>query len=157
MKLLFLDFDGVLNSDYWFQSKQYRMQKDDFDPKLIDRINEIVKITGAKVIISSSWKSAYSVSELDEMLKTRGAKFKVEDKTPRTNFNMTNRGIEIESYINSLSELPESIVIIDDVNNMGTLSPYLILTDERYGITKNDVKSAIEMLNKPFRRDNVTE
>lgn len=51
-KYLFLDVDGVLNSDKWYHEDHVYPQGD-FDPKCVDIINDIVSKTDCKVIVSS--------------------------------------------------------------------------------------------------------
>lgn len=47
-KYLFLDVDGVLNSDEWYHeewNKDHVYPQGDFDPKCVDIINDIVSKT----------------------------------------------------------------------------------------------------------------
>lgn len=51
-KILFLDIDGVLNSDEWFEKCYNKKVYDDgIDPKLVQKINKL----DCEVVISSSW------------------------------------------------------------------------------------------------------
>ena len=51
-KILFLDIDGVVNSDNWYNKTRGR--SGDFDPEAIALLNQLKDI-GAEVVISSSW------------------------------------------------------------------------------------------------------
>jgi hypothetical protein len=51
-KILFLDIDGVVNSDRWYNKTRGR--SGDFDPESIALLNQLKDI-GVEVVISSSW------------------------------------------------------------------------------------------------------
>ena len=68
-KYLFLDIDGVLNHDEWFESEQYKKhqenwQKSMFDPVCVERVNKILEATGARLVVSSSWRSMTDLEEI---------------------------------------------------------------------------------------------
>ena len=82
-KYLFLDIDGVLNHDEWFESDVYKKNQNNwkvsmFDPKCIERVNTILEKTGAKLVVSSTWRN---MTDLEEIFAGVGlpAKF---DRTP---------------------------------------------------------------------------
>lgn len=54
MKLIFLDIDGVLN--YEGYERFTRMGTRFVDPVLIKRLKKIIDRTGAKVVLSSTWR-----------------------------------------------------------------------------------------------------
>ena len=53
MKVIFLDIDGVLNSD---QTSNPRKLPYITDRKLLTRFKRVLKRTGAKVVLSSTWR-----------------------------------------------------------------------------------------------------
>lgn len=53
MKVIFLDIDGVLNSD---QMKNPRELPYIVDEKLLEMLRELLMRTGAKVVLTSSWR-----------------------------------------------------------------------------------------------------
>jgi HAD domain in Swiss Army Knife RNA repair proteins len=53
MKVIFLDIDGVLNSD---QTPNPRKLPYVVDRKLLTRFKRVLKRTGAKVVLSSTWR-----------------------------------------------------------------------------------------------------
>ena len=57
MKIIFLDIDGVLNT--------YNSM-DRFCPKAVSCLNEFVQESGAKVVISSSWRLSWKIEEMRE-------------------------------------------------------------------------------------------
>lgn len=61
-KIIFLDFDGVLNTEYYQRLLQYegKVWQDKhgacFDPKAVKQLQTIVEMTHADIVIASSWK-----------------------------------------------------------------------------------------------------
>ena len=53
MKAIFLDIDGVLNSEETDNPRNFPYF---IDRRLLNRFKELVRITEAKVILSSSWR-----------------------------------------------------------------------------------------------------
>lgn len=64
MKVIFLDIDGVLNSNDWYVKTRGvgGYNGGDVDPECIELINDLIDATGAKIIMSSSWRSDYENS-----------------------------------------------------------------------------------------------
>jgi hypothetical protein len=91
MKIIFLDFDGVLNSEMWYKRRFNEMDMEstiskypfyEFDPLSIEQLNRIVVETSAKVVVSSTWRIGRTVEELQQMLNTVGFVGEVIDTTP---------------------------------------------------------------------------
>uniref|UniRef100_UPI002FD91380 HAD domain-containing protein n=2 Tax=Bacteroidales TaxID=171549 RepID=UPI002FD91380 len=61
-KIIFLDFDGVLNTEYYQAQllRQGRSCKDEngmfFDPEAVAQLKRVVDETNADIVIESSWK-----------------------------------------------------------------------------------------------------
>lgn len=164
MKLLFLDFDGVLNSDVYMKSKAYQDEvaglsdweviqqahHTHLDPDALALIAKIVDATGAVVIASTTWRLRYSNDEMNLMLSNRGAKFRISGSTPAIRMFGSDRGAEIKRYMENSLDEPESFVIIDDIDffiHYKDLYPHFIQTDSKYGIRQSDVERAIKILN----------
>ena len=93
-KYLFLDVDGVLNSVSWYRAewnKDHVYPQGDFDPKCVEIVNRIVKETGCKVVVSSSWRAEIN---LQSIFDKAGLKFKIHSITP---FGV-HRGGEIKDW-----------------------------------------------------------
>lgn len=58
MKVIFLDIDGVLNNNDYYErrSKGLINNKHDIDELLISRVNDIVEATNAVIVVSSTWR-----------------------------------------------------------------------------------------------------
>ena len=176
MKVLFLDIDGVLNSENWFAYRIYCVKNnmvnilmnfvdtDDrnikhkltmLDDRAIANLNRIIEETGCKVVLSSSWRSSIESENIftQNLLKLKGFKYEFYDVTPRLWFSdfSIRRGEEIKFWLDKESEKHEieSFVILDDDSDM--LSEQMnnfIHVDGQVGLTDRDVLTAIEILNK---------
>ena len=61
-RIIFLDFDGVLNTEY-YQNQLYHEGKawqDEhgsyFDPETVEQLKRIIDTTQADIVVESSWK-----------------------------------------------------------------------------------------------------
>lgn len=164
MKYIFLDIDGVFNSSEYDKSERYLLETvgmsdaeimliahhTHIDPEAVKVFNDLVARSGAVVVLSSTWRAKYSVDEMNEMLKGRGATFKVSAATPILFGKLSARiprGKEIAHFLRLLETPPESFVIIDDHDDMLQLKKNLVQTNVKFGITKDDVEKALKILN----------
>lgn len=166
MKLIFLDFDGVVNSDKYTNSASYKKEAEGkteaeimliahylhIDPEAIKLLNDLVEKSGAKVIASTTWRLHYSLDELNKMIKDRGATFEIVGVTPRIYpkkmSQFVQRGEEIQAYLDSLTEIVEGFVIIDDGSDMLHLKKHLVQTTMAAGLKFNHITWAMNILNK---------
>lgn len=165
MKLIFLDIDGVLNSTKYVCSDYYKQATAGMsdaevmliahhlhlDPDAIKLVNDLVKRSGAQVVLSSTWRGKYSCAEMTEMMKGRGAEFEISDATPalfgKVHSSRIPRGKEITHYLKLLEKQPEAYVILDDHDDMMHHLPYLVKMDVKLGLTQDDVEKALKILN----------
>ena len=161
MKVIFLDIDGVLNH------KGCKEKIDDCyfveEPLIMNLVN-LIEETGAKVVLSSTWRLGWL--EMDSGLDTKEVKhFKaLRDKlanygieflsrTPimTPNNDMRERGKEIKSWLEHWGgETIESFVILDDLD-YPYLQPYIhnvVHTEFSNGLTAQNVREAIIILNQ---------
>src|SRR5271170_150041 len=85
MKVLFLDFDGVLNS-YRFMLEERGMGRTGvagLDPKAMTHVNYICGKTDAMIVVSSSWRYGRTLGELKDILSAVGCTAIVRDVTPQ--------------------------------------------------------------------------
>ena len=61
-KIIFLDFDGVLNTEHYqgllqYQGKSWQDKYGAFfDPNAVKQLKRIIDATGADIVVESSWK-----------------------------------------------------------------------------------------------------
>ncbi|MCD9584774.1 HAD domain-containing protein [Tenacibaculum maritimum] len=127
MKIIFLDIDGVLNSRVWYNSNEYKTMgtsiKRYFDPKCVQLLNNITLETGAKIVVSSSWRVTRSLVQLQDLFKLIGITGKVYGKTQDLSLYETDsknlRGLEIKDWITTNEKRiksPIQYIILDDEN-----------------------------------------
>ena len=150
--ILFLDFDGVLNSGTYMYKDNIltpSMVSDldvSIDPVAVQRLNTIIAKTNCSVVISSSWRIAYKLKHIRHILNRYGFTGNIIGATPR--FGWQPRGNEIQSWIDSQNVKPTSICILDDSSDMTHLSHYLVQTTWADGLQDVHVKLAIAMLEE---------
>jgi len=120
MKLIFLDFDGVVNTRLYDSKKNkigyFHPSDGEVNNKnAIDFLNLLVKETSAKIVVSSTWRRGETVETLSEWLYNSGFEGEVIGKTPVMDDYC--RGAEIEEYLLRLKDV-ESYVILDDDSDM---------------------------------------
>lgn len=170
-KLIFLDFDGVINHRAWLSGPRsanhdgsydpFMHAHRSFDPACVARINRIVKVTGARIVISSSWRShkrgtGGSKTFLAGVLCSlglRNAQKVIQGITPDLSRPHGESGIyiavsrwqEISLY---LDDHPcDAFCILDDDAMNDAPPDRFIRTDFNTGITEADVDRAISILN----------
>lgn len=158
MKIIFLDIDGVLNSRIYDRKRNWKEQTE-LDETRLPLLKDIVDETGAKIVLSSTWKEHWDKDpeKCDKdgiyIVKTF-AKFGLEiyDKTPDLGRNF-DRPDEIITWLNATQEAIESFVIIDDYRYAwGSLSNRFVKTNYYYGLglEEEHVQKAIKILNQPI-------
>lgn len=110
MKVIFLDVDGVLNSDEYFDKiRNLDIQgiEREVDIEKIKLLKKAIDKTGAKVVLSSSWRYTKYAQYLKELLSNYDIYV---DSTP---FIENERGLEIKKWLSDNQDV-EDFVILDD-------------------------------------------
>lgn len=136
MKVVFLDVDGVLISE---QSMKKLGCADRPDPACVERLNRITDATGAKIVVSSTWRF---FSDIDAILWAWGITATVIGKTGRGK----TRGAEINAWLRETEFQIDRWVILDDDSQLGKLLGGAVVTDWKMGLTDGDAQAAIKRL-----------
>lgn len=163
MKIIFLDFDGVLNHEV-FYGKRMEIGIDKYptyplseiDPESVKNLNYIIEKTDAKVVVSSVWRHGRTIQELQNILDQLGFKGEIIDVTPDFRSDNCLRGNEILKWIKSNEELLgksyadfENYVILDDDSDMLYWQRNNFIHVDRYvGLTITNTFVAIRILNQ---------
>ena len=155
MKIIFLDIDGVLNSEM-YESKRGEERADNrIDLSRVKLLKDIVTATDAKIVLSSTWRLDWGKSTelcgedgkyMNHCLAQYG--LSIIDKTP-FNSMIDDRRREILTWLSHHRGEVESFVILDDINcGWGDLDRRVVVTDPYgYGLNEEHVKKAIKLLN----------
>lgn len=155
MKVIFLDFDGVITT----YKSQYQLDEEKM--KLVKRI---CSNTGAKIVISSSWRRWTLEDTIKDITDTskwgvpvpftplekvvgvtsRVYAFKNDDVQHHCR---VPRGVEIKMYLDEHTDIDKYVILDDDSDMLLEQATYFIQTDGVEGITEDDVNKAIEILN----------
>ncbi len=124
-KIIFLDIDGVLRthkSDLEWSNKLdtpiFKGANRLFDKTAVDNLNEVIFLTGAKIVVTSNWRIDLSLEELQRIFKERGVIGEVIGKTGLGHLKsgspipIGHRGSEIQDWLEKSTV--EKYVVIDD-------------------------------------------
>ena len=125
--IIFLDIDGVLNSDSTFKENEgfskaisklpknsspsplYLSQINDLDNNKISLIKELSHVTNSKIVITSTWRNLKIWPLIEEYLITKG--LPIIYTTP---YIENNRSKEIATYLKEHPDISNFIIIDDD-------------------------------------------
>ncbi len=141
MKVIFLDIDGVLSG------QKYQMEAVG-DPPFIDVsrfeiLKEIIDKSGAKVVLSSTWKTSWVKGEdFDCIFADAG--IDVYDTTPA----LGRKNIEISAWLTAHPETQSFVILDDAAGGWGELLPKVVITNPEYedGLEKKHIAPALEIL-----------
>lgn len=144
-KILFLDIDGVLNTDrqQWYCQMNSIAPVDKFgyafDSKAVENLATILEETGAEIVISSSWKFL-GLQTLQKMWKDRNMPGTILDITP----DGDNKGLKIDEWLLKHEGQVSGYAIIDDENDMQPEQQgHFVQTNPQFGITLKDAERVI--------------
>jgi hypothetical protein len=149
MKILVLDFDGVLNSlrsAMAFGNYPHRLPQDLalFDPVALGIVRRLCAETGAVVVISSTWRRSHARVVIAEALG-----LEVVGCTPAYNACGVKRGDEIQQWLDSHAQQVEKYCILDDDSDMlEHQMPFFVKCDGEVGVSAQNYKDALSILGK---------
>lgn len=159
MNIIFLDFDGVMDTAYY---DAYLVRNDLpesdangrplFDPQCIDNLKKIIEHTGADIVVTSDWKYIDSFSNLLDMWEQRKMPGLLLDTTPNIS---SHRGNEIDCWLKECKSAC-NYVIIDDLGaenfNYHQLEN-LVIVNPYTGLDDNVADRAISILNRQINNE----
>ena len=161
MKIIFLDFDGVMH----VISQGHDEFGGGFHEEFVDSLARIVDVTDAKIVISAGART-YGTDEMQRMWRCRNLPGEVIDVTPfeymfigdqdPEDYDKPNRGKEIQWWLDHNQRI-ENYVILDDDDDMleSQLSHFVKChgnndhpdcVDDGYGLTAKCADKAIAIL-----------
>lgn len=113
MKVIFLDIDGVLNSDEYFdkiEGQNIHGIEKDIDVETIKLLKKAIEETGAKVVLSSSWRYRKRAQDLKQLMFECGVT--VHSSTP---YLENVRGEEIKQWLKEHPDTEDFVLLDDEV------------------------------------------
>ena len=148
LKIIFLDFDGVIST----HEKGIKL-----DTEKVALLEEILSATGAKIVVTSSWR--VGTRNKDEFVNKLFNFHRSKDyisKCPlfvNSIYDVTDtmgndRGEEIQRWIDKHENEIDQYIILDDENEYSDEQLFnFVQTDEYEGLTIREAKLCIKMLN----------
>ena len=141
MKIVFLDIDGVLNN------VASAAEGVDIIPEKVILVRRLCEITGAEIVISSSWRIMYDLAHIRDVLYHTGLKqVQVIDETPRLNSIGSTRGHEIQKWLDEHPEVTEYVIFDDDSDMLPDQKLNFIKTENFVGLTYKEFDEALSIL-----------
>ena len=158
MKVIFLDKDGVLNSDEYFD-KIERLDingvESDIDKEKVKLLKESVDATGAKVVVTASARYTTNGQLLIQLLREQQI---LVDVTPYIN---NIRGKEIKQWLAENPDTEDFVILDDEIFDSydEELMKKLIKISNGNGINfgeglqRKDIEQIIQRLGKKRQKD----
>ena len=147
MRYIFLDIDGVLNTGR-NDCLDPERNGHPFDSEAVLNLGRIVRETGARIVISSSWRHM-GVGKLREMWGRWGLPGDVGGVTPGVwgeDVAFPTRGEEIKAWLETCPS-PVSYVVLDDFDEHAAgQEGRWVIVNPHPGISADDAENAISIL-----------
>lgn len=164
-RILFLDFDGVLNTDNYTkrlvaEGKAYRdVYGDLFDPEAVRNLKRIIdSVADVKIVITSTWKDTIGADNVRQLWKDRYMPGRIYGMTKPfipdffsmdSDFElaiMAGKGHEVKQWLEEHAKGEHRYVILDDMSYfLPEQEPHLVKVDQFRGITEEDSAKAIRL------------
>jgi hypothetical protein len=170
-KYIFLDIDGVLATPKSIEGVGGEWKMEDEKQELL---KHIIDSTGAKIVLSSSWRK-WDIESTIEFMKEEGFWFsdlivgvtirayQYLDRTKKIHLSIP-RGVEIYQWIDTnihsdnginyerkkLGVDYQYVILDDDIDMLYTQKNNFVNTNSDLGLTKTDCEIAIEVLNRKY-------
>lgn len=167
MKIIFLDVDGVLNSEL---TEDHFGMYVGIEDKKVELLKQIIDATGAKIVLSSTWRLGYSrfgtlLEGNRDYLNEKLAKYGLQtfSQTEDLSRHGEQRGKEINDWLEKHDDVDGWVVLDDEYFwdfGVYNIIPHWVKTyfyGNNGGLTPEDVNEAIAILNGDFNYDTTTD
>lgn len=159
MKVIFLDIDGVLSTDRAFRralkskEKSLTGRRFTFDGEAVENLNRLIELTGAAIVVISSWRFQNTPETLQKRFEEEGIQGEVVGFTPNCyeivkGEQRHNREKEILAWFSEQQEKVKYIILDDEeANYTDKLKHRLVKCDVRAGFgTPENLQAALKLL-----------
>ncbi len=154
MRIVFLDFDGVLNSRAHVERfpASHAVGLDLIAEHAVARVERLCVEAGASIVVTSTWRLTFDRAALESLLRARGlTTTSVVDVTPMIP-HKRGRGQEIQLWLDTAPLAHrwavEGMVILDDDPDMLHLMPWLVQSSFETGLTEAHFRTALSVLTR---------
>lgn len=152
-KFIFLDIDGVLNSEEYFIKREKPHKKNkmdnhliyDLDESKIHMLNEIIDRTNVTIVLSSSWR-IFGLEKVNQALKFKGLKQEINFSTTKEHMD---RGQQIKRFITKHNFVKDFIVLDDETCDIENYidKERIFKTSWKTGLQQYHVESICDYFN----------
>jgi len=161
MKVIFLDIDGVLNHEQFYRGKDPSIIKIldlnlHIDTHSVKLLSQICETTGAKVVLSSTWRRHQSLDKAREIFMQKGFTGEIIDQTPDLTLNNPDflRGNEILKWVKQNEvmlganhrEYKDYVILDDKTFMLYWQKDNFFKIDPKCGLNPDDVAEVINFL-----------
>lgn len=146
MNIIFLDIDGVLNCQTFYETRQKggTYVENMICKERVSWFNGLCTDVDAKVVISSSWRLGKKIEEMKEIFAEVGGTFEIIGMTPNLKHEACVRGNEIlqwikdnEAILGSYFDYKTYAIIDDDSDMLLWQAENFFKVDHYSGLTPN--------------------
>lgn len=141
MNVLFLDFDGVINTYYWEEHDGVWEChiNNECDGKVNNRqamcwLNELCKQQHLSIVVTSTWRKSFTEEEIELVLRESG----LDEEIPVMGVTTVigeqyARGKEIRLFLKEHPEIEKMVILDDDSYDMYEFLPYVAKCNTYHG------------------------
>jgi diphthamide synthase subunit DPH2 len=121
MKVIFLDIDGVLVTRNSIKYQYLNFPNETsirFSKKAVKNLNKLIRLTEAKIVISSTWRLFHPLEKLQNIFEEQKIKGKIISTTSVEKATIEEdipRGQKITDWLEQHPEVEQYLIIDDDV------------------------------------------
>lgn len=123
MRVIFLDIDGVMNRTGYRPRGESQGLRSWIEPELAARLVALARRVGARLVLSSDWRSSADLHGLRAELAAAGIDTPLVGTTPVI---PGERWREIRAWLDEHAVDEDACVIVDDLWDMGPLAPRFV-------------------------------
>jgi len=168
MRVIFLDFDGVINSEqsstFWHNKRDQEKWENEmysswegtlfeylaheFCPIALSNVEELVRrVPDVKIVVSSTWRLGHTVDDLKKILKhAKLVADAIIDVTPA--FRDGPRGNEIKDWLDRHPEVTNYVIIDDDRDMLEEQQENFVNTSSLHGFLYGEMLQAERILDR---------
>ena len=147
MKVIFLDYDGVVNTPIWDEQGKckYNLPGDGKvnNYQAIMWLNYLCKKTGAKIVVSSTWRYCCKKTSYQDCLYNAGLSKEIEIIGCTKWFGSETRTEEIKKYLQEHHDIQEYVILDDEFVD----DPHFVSCNANYGFGLDECQKALIILS----------